>query len=108
MSRAACEFLPEDEAKAKCREEMETIVKDIKNVKAAEDIIYKFVRGNTEDIAPVEVVRAFTAQVAAAKNYNAANTAALLKVAKEMEAKQIELPKEIKDAISILRLEQGI
>jgi len=105
MSRAACERLPDDAKKEKCRAEMEAMAKTIKDVESGSDVIYRFIMADPT-IDAVEA--AFEAQVMAAKGYNANNTEGLLRVAQELEAKKIELPPKMKTAIAALRLQQGI
>jgi len=106
LSRAACERLPDDKKKEKCRAEMEAQAKSIKDVSSGADVIYNFIMRDPGDITAIE--EAFEAQCITARDYNVENTEGLLKVAQELEAKRIELPKKMKETVAALRAQQGI
>ena len=101
-TRAACEFLPTPESKTKCREEMEKMAKNIKDIKSAEDVIFQAIESSTDPDAFIE------AEIEYAMAHNAANSAALLRWAAKKEASGEPIAEKTAKVINILRLEQGI
>ncbi|MDD3087981.1 MAG: hypothetical protein PHP89_05395 [Candidatus Omnitrophica bacterium] len=99
--RASCEFLPNDNAKAKCREQMIDMAKSIKDIKSAEEVIYRAICSADDPEAFID------AEVNFAKAHNAANSTAILKWADEQEAKNIEIPERIAKIVKALRLSRG-
>lgn len=101
-TRAACEFLPDADAKTTCRAEMDKMAATIKDVKSAEDVILRAIESAPDPDAFIQ------AEVDYAIAHNAANSAALIKWAEKQEAAGIPLSPKTSKVISILRLEQGI
>lgn len=101
-TRAACEFLPTPESKTKCREEMEKMAKNIKDIKSAEDVIFQAIESSTDPDAFIE------AEIEYAIAHNAANSAALIRWAAKKEAAGEPIAEKTAKVINILRLEQGI
>jgi hypothetical protein len=101
-TRAACEFLPDQDAKATCRAEMEKMAADIKDVKSAEEVILRAIEAAPD---PDAFIRA---EIDYAIAHNAANSAALIKWAEKQEAEGRALSEDTAKVIKVLRLEQGI
>ena len=99
--RAACEFLPDDKNKIKCRQQMEDMAKSIKNIKSAEEVIFRAINDTDDPVAFID------AEVQFAKAHNAANSAAILRWADEQEAKGIEIPEKVAKIVKALRLARG-
>lgn len=100
-TRAACEFLPKDEDKSKCRSQMEAMANDIKNIKSAEDVIYKAINASDDPESFID------AEVNFAKAHNAANANAILRWADEQEAAKIPIPEKLKKIVTALRIARG-
>jgi|GEM_PF-2049095 hypothetical protein len=101
-TRAACEFLPDADAKTTCRAEMEKMAASIKDVKSAEEVILRAIEAAPDPDAFIK------AEIDYAIAHNAANSAALIKWAEKQEAAGKPLSANTSKVISILRLEQGI
>lgn len=99
--RASCEFLPDDKDKTKCRQQMEMMAKSIKDIKSAEDVIYRAIRDADDPEAFID------AEVNFAKSHNAANSAAILKWADEQEAQGIAISERMSKVVKALRLARG-
>jgi len=100
-TRAACEFLPNDKEKTKCREQMESMAKSIKDIKSAEEVIYKAICEADNPEAFID------AEVNFAKAHNEANASAILKWADDQEAQGIEIPEKIAKIVKALRIARG-
>lgn len=100
-TRAACEFLPNDADKVKCRNQMESMANDIKNIKTAEEVIYNAINASDDPEAFID------AEVNFAKAHNTANANAILKWADEQEAAGIPIPEKLKKIITALRIARG-
>lgn len=101
-TRAACEFLPNPEAKNTCRAEMDKMATMIKDVQSAEEVILKAIENAPDPDAFIK------AEIDYAIAHNAANSAALIKWAEKQEAAGKKLSDNTMKVIKILRLEQGI
>lgn len=101
-TRAACEFLPDSDAKTTCRAEMDKMAARIKDVKSAEEVILQAIEASPDPDAFIQ------AEVEYAIAHNAANSAALLKWAAKREAAGLPISEKTSKVIKILRLEQGI
>lgn len=100
-TRAACEFLPNDDDKSKCRVQMEAMANDIKSIKSAEEVIYNAINASDD---PEKFINA---EVNFAKAHNTANANAILKWADEQEAAGIPIPEKLKKIITALRIARG-
>lgn len=100
-TRAACEFLPKDEDKSKCRSQMEAMANDIKNIKSAEEVIYNAINASDDPESFID------AEVNFAKAHNTANANAILKWADEQDAAGIPIPEKLKKIITALRIARG-
>jgi hypothetical protein len=101
-TRAACEFLPDAEAKTTCRAEMDKMAATIKDVKSAEEVILRAIESAPDPDAFIQ------AEIDYAIAHNAANSAALIHWAENQEKAGKVLSPNTSKVISILRLEQGI
>lgn len=101
-TRAACEFLPDPDAKNTCRAEMDKMAAQIKDVKSAEEVIFRAIEASPDPDAFIK------AEIDYAIAHNAANSAALIKWAEKQEAEGKVLSENTSKVIKILRLEQGI
>lgn len=100
-TRAACEFLPNDADKTKCRTQMEAMASDIKNIKSAEEVIYNAINAADD---PESFINA---EVNFAKAHNTANANAILKWADEQEIAGITIPEKIQKIVKALRIARG-
>jgi len=101
-TRAACEFLPDPDAKSACRTEMDNMARTIKDIKSAEEVILIAIESAPDPDAFIK------AEIDYAIAHNAANSAALIKWAEKQEAEGKVLSENTSKVIKILRLEQGI
>lgn len=101
-TRAACEFLPDTDAKTTCRAEMDKMASTIKDIKSAEEVILRAIEAAPDADAFIQ------AEIDYAMAHNAANSAALIKWAEKQEAAGIALSPGTSKVISVLRLEGGI
>jgi hypothetical protein len=101
VSRSSCEYLPKDEDKEKCRENIAEIAKNIKEYKSAEDVIVKHIKS-----AP-DIDAAIQAQIKMAKQYDEVNADALIKVVTELEAEGKPISPETQKVVDILRITRG-
>lgn len=100
-TRAACEFLPDDKDKTKCREYMEDMAKTVKDVKDGADVILRAIKMSDDPSKFIDAAVKF------AKSHNTSNSIAILQWAEEQEAAHIPIPEDLKKIVVALRAERG-
>jgi len=100
-ARGACEFVKDDEGKKACREEMEKMAGDIKNIKDGSEVIYNAIKSSSN---PADFIQA---QIAFARTHNEINVKAILKWADEMEASGKTIDPETAQVVKFYRLQES-
>lgn len=96
-ARAACEFLPNDESKSKCRTEMEQMAKNIKEVKSAKEVIVSAIEKSGD---PEAFIRA---GVEHAKVHNIAYEDGIMEWAESQEKSGKPISEDISKIVKTIR-----
>ena len=100
-TRAACEFLPDDKDKTKCREYMDDMAKDVTEISDGAEVILRAIKMSDNPAGFIDAAVHF------AKSHNKSNSMAILQWAEEQEAAHIPIPEKLNKIIIALRAERG-